>query len=47
MRYAVLAGLGLILLSSAAFAETKAEADIINGQGEKIGTATFTEGERG
>lgn len=44
MRYALLAALGSILLSAAAFAETKAEADIVNGQGEKIGTATLTEG---
>lgn len=44
MRYALLAAFGLVLLGATAFAETKAEADIINGQGEKIGTATFTEG---
>lgn len=47
MKYAVLAALGLILFSSAAFAETKAEADIQNGQGEKIGTATLMEGADG
>lgn len=44
MRHAVLAAFTLVLFSSAAFAGAKAEADIQNGQGEKIGTATFTEG---
>lgn len=47
MRYAVLAALGWVLLSSPAFAETKGEAEIQNGQGEKIGTATLTEGADG
>ncbi len=49
MRDALVAVLGLVLFSSVALADTtpKAEADIQNGQGEKIGTATFTEGADG
>ncbi|NKE73134.1 superoxide dismutase family protein [Candidatus Manganitrophus noduliformans] len=47
MKYALLAAFGLVLLGATAFADSKAEADIINGQGEKIGTATFMEEGKG
>jgi superoxide dismutase, Cu-Zn family len=47
IAFSALVAATLVICSSSAFAQASAHADIVNGTGQKIGTATFTQADGG